>query len=485
MLTIPAALGAQQNHEFHHYKLIDMGTFGGPQSRIDYAVPLNNRGIVSGSADTPETNPYYGNDNPTFFPDPYIEHTFGWKNGVLTDLGSLPGGGTSHPNCENQRGDVAGQASNSVVDPIGGWPESRAVLYSGGNIFDLGTLEGGYESLATCMNNSGVVVGFAGDNTLDQYGIWGTQTRAFRWTKSQGMQDLGTLGGPDAVAFNVDDVGRISGISFVNDTPNPTTGVPTLDPFLWEKGTMIDLGGLGGTASDFFAEGGNANSRGQVDGNSDLPGDVYFHPFVWTTPGPMQDLGTLGGNYGSAGPIDDTGAIAGWATTAGDQNSYAFLWKDQKMTNLGSVDGDPCSIAAYLRKGQVVGTSWDCVNYLHAFLWENGSMVDLNTLVPPGSGVQLFVADYINESGEITAAGTLTNGDSHAFLLIPCDKNHPGIEGCDYSRVDVNTARSMRHAALGRNQHDAVMRFVAGARPFGGRLMFANHRLSHAFRTTR
>jgi hypothetical protein len=37
----------------------------------------------------------------------------------------------------------------------------------------------------------------------------------------------------------------------------------------------------------------------------------------------------------------------------------------------------------------------------------------------------------INDRGEITAQGLLANGDQHAVLLIPCDENHPGVEGCD------------------------------------------------------
>jgi hypothetical protein len=47
-------------------------------------------------------------------------------------------------------------------------------------------------------------------------------------------------------------------------------------------------------------------------------------------------------------------------------------------------------------------------------------MVDLNSLIPSNSGVQLTLALYINDSGEVAAHGTLSNGDQHAFLLIPC-----------------------------------------------------------------
>jgi len=456
-LAMPVALVAQEKQgQHHHYQVIDLGTFGGPQSRVDFATPLNNHGVVSGAADTTNSNPYYGNDNPTFFPDPYIERAFQWKNGILTDLGSLPGGGMSSPNCINKRGDVAGNASNNVIDPMGGWPESRAVLYKDGEVLNLGTLNGGGESAATCLNDGDTVVGFAGDNTLDQFSlVWGTQTHAFRWTGSHGMQDLGTLGGPDAVPISVNNAGQIAGFSYTNSTPNPTTGIPTLDPFLWENGKMIDLGTLGGTLG-VGQDGPDVNSRGQVVDQSNLAGDIYYHPYLWTKPGPMKDLGTLGGNYGDAKKITDAGEVVGWATNAGDQAVLAFLWRDGLMTSLATVDGDPCSIAEGINsKVQVVGVSWDCTSFLHAFLWEKGHIVDLNTLVPPGSGVQLTYADRINERGEITANGALPNGDEHAFLLIPCDENHRGIEGCDYSTAETPPAAAPSSAV--RNSYSRTL----------------------------
>jgi hypothetical protein len=67
-------------------------------------------------------------------------------------------------------------------------------------------------------------------------------------------------------------------------------------------------------------------------------------------------------------------------------------------------------------------------------------MADLNTLIPPNLGLQLTMAGYVNDAGEIAAVGALSNGDIHAFVLRPCDKHHPGVEGCDYSLVDAATA---------------------------------------------
>lgn len=100
---------------------------------------------------------------------------------------------------------------------------------------------------------------------------------------------------------------------------------------------------------------------------------------------------------------------------------------------------DGCSIAVHVNsKEQIVGASSACgAGGVHAFLWENdGPMFDLNTLVSHGSGLQLTGVTSINERGEITTFGVLSNGDTRAVLLIPCDKHHPSVEGCNYTLVD-------------------------------------------------
>src|SRR5262249_21286228 len=91
-----------------------------------------------------------------------------------------------------------------------------------------------------------------------------------------------------------------------------------------------------------------------------------------------------------------------------------------------------------------VGFTVSCDGTIYrAFLWGKGSMIDLNTLIPPRSSLQLVLAMDINDRGEIDGEGVplgvppanwVTEG--HEFLLIPCDEKHPGIEGCDYSLVE-------------------------------------------------
>ncbi len=274
----------------HHYKLIDLGTFGGPQSYINgfeyhgAVQTLNNAGTLTGWADTSMVDPFcmsgnaFGNFCFNFDQPPecfgaigcpgHVSHAFEWRDGVRTDLGALPGGLSSATAWISANGLIAGTSQNGETDPLDpGFPDDRAVLWRNGKIIDLGTLpEGGYESGAQAVNSQGQVVGWALNTDSDQNSmallstlfnfyepIYSFQMRAFFWQNGM-MQDLGTLGtGTDAYAMAINERGQVIGISYTNSTPNAVTTqcstgpIPTQDPFLWENGKMIDLGTLGGT----------------------------------------------------------------------------------------------------------------------------------------------------------------------------------------------------------------------------------------------
>gem|GEM_PF-6018700 len=51
------------------------------------------------------------------------------------------------------------------------------------------------------------------------------------------MRDIGSLGGPDAVSTTLNAAGQITGQSYTSTAANPATGIPTLDPFLWQTAT--------------------------------------------------------------------------------------------------------------------------------------------------------------------------------------------------------------------------------------------------------
>jgi probable HAF family extracellular repeat protein len=218
----------------------------------------------------------------------------------------------------------------------------------------------------------------------------------------------------------------VAGVSFTDSAINAATGLPTTHPFLWENGEMTDLGTLGGD----FGEPEGLNNRGQVVGGMNLSGDVTGHAFLWEQ-GSLTDLGTLGGSFGLALAVNDSGAIVGAASNQ-DEATLAFVWKKGVMTGLGALKGDDCSIAKAINsRGQIVGTSFSCAVGLpseNAALWENSTVVDLNSFVPLNSDLHLTGDDmYINERGEIAGIGIRPNGDKRAFLLIPCGE---GTEGC-------------------------------------------------------
>ena len=197
--ALPLQMAAEEHTtHFRHYRLIDLGTFGGPASYINNPAALgapnqiNANGVAVGSSatsvpSTPESNTGVcgGVDGIV----PFIFHAFKWQAGYVTDLGALAG----DDNCSvatsvNARGEIVGQSENGIVDPLFGNKEFRAVLWKYGRIEDLGTFGGKY-SVVSAINNRGQISGLATNSIPDPFSLLyqlvgstdGTQTRAFLW----------------------------------------------------------------------------------------------------------------------------------------------------------------------------------------------------------------------------------------------------------------------------------------------------------------
>jgi hypothetical protein len=102
LLASRTQLAAQQDPSTaktpkYPYKLIDLGTFGGPRSyqsaNGEATRILNNAGVVSSYADTTAPDPFAPNF--CFDADCLVAHAYRWHDGVLQDLGVLAKGYSS------------------------------------------------------------------------------------------------------------------------------------------------------------------------------------------------------------------------------------------------------------------------------------------------------------------------------------------------------------------------------------------------------
>jgi probable HAF family extracellular repeat protein len=186
----------------------------------------------------------------------------------------------------------------------------------------------------------------------------------------------------DGAATGINDHGQVVGISGI--CQNAVGNRSAIHALLWQNDRPINLGNLGGDAWNTPMA---INNRGQIVGFSDLAGDENgdnpnFHAFLWTTPGPMQDLKTL----------------------PGDAISEALGLNEQ---------------------GQVVGVSYASgFANPRAFVYQNGHMMDLNTMVQQNAPLYLQAAQEINDSGVIVGQGCVPgncsgSSPSIAFVAIP------------------------------------------------------------------
>ena len=363
-----------------HYTIQDLGVVGPNFNAPGQPFVIANSGWISGTAAVGAA-----------------EHAVLWYAGQMIDIGNPGLGGNSLAYGVNESGVTAGEAEDtaaglSTTEDFCGFqflgftlPTSPTpcvpFVWSGSSMVPLKTL-GGVNGVANGINNSGAIAGYA-ENTTTDPDCTAPQIYQFKpvvWSQGR-IQELPTGNDAEGVAFAINDRGQVVGTSGGCASFNPIWlfNLNPVHALLWDNGVATDLKSLGGEFNNLAHD---INNRGQVVGGSDVIGDTTSHAFLWTAATGMQDLHTV------SDAVDD----------------------DTFSVGLGINDA-----------GQIVGVSSNAdSSIIRAFIRQNGTLVDLNSLISGSTPLYLVTACSITSKGEIIGIAIDPNtGETHSYLATP------------------------------------------------------------------
>ncbi|MBX9652130.1 DUF3466 family protein, partial [bacterium] len=223
-------------------------------------------------------------------------------------------------------------------------------------------------------------------------------------------------GGTYSNAAGINSLGHVVGYA----DPEASQPYQPYHAFLFDGISLQDIGTLGGDQSSAA----DINNNGKITGFASLADSLSLpHAFIYDG-STMKDIGTLGGvGSGSLGTaINANGHVTGAAGYDDFFLQHAFFYDGTSMRDLGSLSiENNSSIGKDINDhDQIVGHSFTSYGAQHAFIYDpKCGMVDLNSLIDPSSGWIIEEANAINNKGQITGFGRYENGDQRAFILTP------------------------------------------------------------------
>ncbi|MBL9138679.1 MAG: hypothetical protein JNK85_22610 [Verrucomicrobiales bacterium] len=301
----------------------------------------------------------------------------------------------------NGSGQLAGYVA-SIAAPT----NSSPFFYTGYGATERGYITanlGGTTGAGLAVNASGVMVGAAKDAQ--------NASLAFVIDPRQDSipSSLGVLpGGNLSVATGINDDGLIVGYA--------QTGDGTFRAFTAGTSVLAPLALTNGYASMWATA---VNAAGEIAGYARLASGGNTNAFL-SVNGLTQDLGRpAGADDVVVTAISDQGLVVGNALFPSGARSRVATYEDGTWTDLGDMFGGGAAEASGVNRfGQIVGRALTTNGVWRAFLYTDGRAYDLNAL-SPGSGWTLTDARGINDRAQIAANGALTNAANQALVLFP------------------------------------------------------------------
>ena len=352
---------------------------------------------------------------------------------TVIDLGTLPGGSMSKAEAINNRSQVVGW---------GGCPGNAFLwaswIWQEGGLTALSMPNEDLASVARRVNDLGQIIG-------QTYQLIGDHSRSDNDRGSMKALSVGPHGimlgnkgnspflpflvrdgcaefflHPDSGRVHlkaINNIGHVIGwIDIFHQVQTDRHPRKTRKSFLWSDGKLTDITARDGGKFQAYA----LNDAGQIVGTADS--GEWSHAWLWQN-GRMSDLGTLG-HYSIPYAINVAGQVVGVSATdeqkrEDDNPVHGFLWERGSMINLDGKsevqESMPRAINSY---GHIVGQLNVEDGPIYGFFWRDGQMHNLNNLVDPGTGWEILDAVDINDQGQIACNGQ-KDGISHGLLLTP------------------------------------------------------------------
>ena len=298
----------------------------------------------------------------------FNETAFVWQNGVMTSLGTLPRGNYSMAHAINAQGVAVGEGDTGDFRP-------DPTLYRNGTVVNIDSNSS--NARAIYINDDGLIAGNYAKG-FDGVSAWS----AVIWTERR------------------DKPGRFDRISLA-----PYPGGDAKVRYGYAMGANQGLQVVGYVQNSLFGQ------RGAFWDNDPNHTLALLQPPAghWTSL--ALGVNDLGQAVGQSHPPFRTRAVL-WLNDAG-----------HTPVELGTLPDDVDSTATAINnEGQIVGASTSASGVSRPFLWQNGQMVEVSSLLDAG-GADWVIQSItgINNVGQMVGIG-LYQGQPRTFLLTPAGR---------------------------------------------------------------